>query len=668
MGLGGDDSSPVSLKAEFTAPQNGKPGRLFITATITPGWHIYSLNQGGDSLIPTKIEVTPSDKFKLTGQFVSSPPPKIEQMPQAFPGLDIETHSDTVTWQVPIELKAGVDPAKLTIEGIVSYQACMTMCIPPQDASFTAKLGPGVDIPLDSTDVNPLPSNEANQNITENATQAHVNPPQTTETPQSPANENLLQWHTYSADTLKKLVGPNFDVNLMKANLKDQQTDSLGWILIFGFLGGLILNVMPCVLPVIGLKILSFVEQSGHNRWNAFSLNIWYSAGLISVFLLLASLAVFARLGWGELFQYPEFNVVLTSVVFAMGLSFLGVWEIPIPGFVSSGKTADLSTREGAAGAFAKGVITTILATPCTGPFMGTAIAWAVGQSPLVTYLVFFSVGLGMASPYLLIGAFPELIRFLPKPGEWMDTFKQIMGFVLLATVVYIFTFMDVVYIVPCFGLLIACWVGCWWIGRTPIYASLGTRAFSWLVAIGIVCIGWVMLFTGLNVISKGKIPFDSLLGVMASRMADRYELKSTQQTTFTFDKSTGARTVLVDFTADWCLTCKTFEATVLNTEPVQKKIEENGVVLLKADCTNIKKESDATKMLRDLGSGGLPTIAIFPAKNPNAVIVFQGAYRQSALLQALNDAGPSLSVKKSDGTKDSSESAKEKTVIPNLP
>jgi thiol:disulfide interchange protein len=556
----------------------------------------------------------------------------------------------------------------LTITGIVSYQACMTMCIPPQDASFTAKLGQGVDVPVATADVKPTPKDDANQNNAANPEPKKTELPKAAPAPSNDPGESELQWHPYSAETLQLLVGPEFDINRMKANLKNQQTDSLAWTLLFGFLGGLILNIMPCVLPVIGLKILSFVEQSGHNRWNAFSLNIWYSAGLISVFLLLASLAAFARLGWGELFQYPEFNVALVAVVFVMGLSFLGVWEIPIPGFVSSGKSAELSAREGAAGAFAKGVITTILATPCTGPFMGTAIAWAVSQSPLVTYLVFFSVGLGMASPYLLIGAFPELIRFLPKPGAWMDTFKQIMGFVLLATVVYIFTFMDVVYIVPCFGLLVACWTGCWWIGRTPIYASLGTRAFSWLVAIGIVCIGWVMLFTGLDVISMGKIPFDSLLGVMASRMADRYELKSTRQTAIDFDQSSGAHTVLVDFTADWCLTCKTFEATVLNTEPVKKKIEANGVVLLKADCTKFQQVSDATTMLRALGSGGLPTIAIFPAKDPNAVIVFQGAYRQSALLKALDDAGPSLLAKKSEKTPDLSESTKEKRVSQNSP
>ena len=421
---------------------------------------------------------------------------------------------------------------------------------------------------------------------------------------------------------------------------------------------------MPCVLPVIGLKILSFIEQSGQNRWNTFSLNLWYSAGLISVFLLLASLAAFANLGWGQLFQYSAFNVALAVIVFAMGLSFLGVWEIPIPGFVGSGKSAELSAREGASGAFAKGVITTILATPCTGPFMATAVAWAVAQPPLNTYLVFFSVGLGMASPYLLIGAFPALIRFLPKPGAWMDTFKQIMGFVLMGTVVYIFTFLDWSYVVPALGLLIACWAGCWWIGRTPLYANFGAKARTWLEAAAFVGAAWILLFPGLKGITAGKLDWGSLHDVMSSRLEEKIdwqiatyldrqqtegnELVHTGRTVPPVDPAAGPYTILIDFTADWCATCKFLEATVLHSEPVREKLERNGVVLMKGDCTNYKEVNDANIMLKELGAGGVPTIAIFPAKNPNAVILFRGAYTQEAILKALDAAGPSKLIESS--------------------
>jgi len=154
-------------------------------------------------------------------------------------------------------------------------------------------------------------------------------------------------------------------------------------------------------------------------------------------------------MGWGQQFSSVTFNVVLASIVFVFGLSFLGVWEIPIPGFVGSGKTNELADREGPVGAFSKGVLTTVLATRCSGPLLGTALTWAVSQPPMLTYLVFTFVGLGMASPYLLAAAFPNITDLLPKPGAWMNTFKQSMGFVLLATVAYLLTFIPISVVVP---------------------------------------------------------------------------------------------------------------------------------------------------------------------------------------------------------------------------
>jgi suppressor for copper-sensitivity B len=666
FGGAGDDSNPVTLQAEFSEAKGDAPARLFITATIKAGWHIYSITQSSGGPIKTEIKLSPSDKFKLIGDFKAEPKPKIEQQPEAFPGLDLETHAEKVTWHAPIKLAPGADPAALKIEGTLFFQPCDdNNCLPPRDEKFTAGLGPGVSLPAeqiaDATSVTP-PSSDSREikGAFPGTEQTHEKPPIAAKAPAGNAVSSKLQWRPFSAASFKQIAGPNFDIDRMKANLKSQQSSSLGWQLLFGFLGGLILNIMPCVLPVIGLKVLSFIEQSSQNRWNTFALNLWYSAGLISVFLLLASLAVFANLGWGQLFQYSAFNVALAAIVFVMGLSFLGVWEIPIPGFIGSGKSAELSAREGASGAFIKGVITTILATPCTGPFMATAIAWAVAQPPVNTYLVFFSVGLGMASPYLLIGAFPALIRFLPKPGAWMDTFKQIMGFVLLGTVVYIFTFLDWSYIVPSLGLLIACWAACWWIGRTPLYAEFGAKARTWFEAVAFVGISWIFLFPGLKGLTGGKVDWGSLHEVMSSRLdekidwqiakyldgqqAEGYELVHTGRTVPPIDETAGPYTVLIDFTADWCATCKFLEATVLHSEPVREKLMQNGVVLLKGDCTNYKEVNDANSMLKTLGAGGVPTIAIFPAKEPNSVILFRGAYTQQAMLKALDDAGPSKS------------------------
>ena len=198
-------------------------------------------------------------------------------------------------------------------------------------------------------------------------------------------------------------AGPTF-----KPQIEGTNVTSLGAAILYSLLGGLILNLMPCVLPVIGLKILSFVDQGGQSRARVFTLNVWYSAGIILIFMALATLAVYAGLAWGEHFQSAAFNISVSAVVFVMALSLLGVWEIPIPGFIGSGKAVELASREGAVGAFAKGALTTVLATPCVGPFLGAVFSYTLTlkEHPETVYLIYGAIGLGMASPYLLIGAF----------------------------------------------------------------------------------------------------------------------------------------------------------------------------------------------------------------------------------------------------------------------
>ncbi|MEZ6106578.1 MAG: cytochrome c biogenesis protein CcdA [Pirellulaceae bacterium] len=190
----------------------------------------------------------------------------------------------------------------------------------------------------------------------------------------------------------------------------------LYWVGI-SFLAGLILNVMPCVLPVIGLKIMSLVSQAGSHRLQIFYLNVWLSLGIIFVFMLLGTLAVVFGMAWSDHFTNPIFVVVLTGIVFAFGLSFLGVWEVPIPGFAGSSEANQLAQREGAIGAFFKGVLSTVLATPCAGPMMIPALAFATSQPAGIALGMFAAMGIGMASPYLLIGIFPKLIRWLPSPA-----------------------------------------------------------------------------------------------------------------------------------------------------------------------------------------------------------------------------------------------------------
>ncbi len=373
---------------------------------------------------------------------------------------------------------------------------------------------------------------------------------------------------------------------------------SLLVMLAFSLAGGFVLNFMPCVLPVIGLKILSFAEQAGRSRRHILTLNLWYSLGLLSVFMVLATLSSAVNLGlhdtnlhWGQQFSSTAFNVTMVGLVFVMALSFLGVWEIPIPGFVGSGRANEVAMRKGAVGAFSKGVITTVLATPCSGPLLGAVFGYTLKQPPAVTYAIFAAIGLGMAAPYLLIGAFPSLIRMLPKPGAWMETFKQMMGFLMLGTIVFFFSFMNRDYLVPTFAMMIGLWAAVWWIGRVSIVEPLSHRLKAWAQGIVVAALVGVASFTWLT-------PRESLIPWKGFSQAELARLTGEGQT------------VLVDFTAEWCPNCKLNLRYAIETPEVRELLDANKIVPLLADWTD--GSAEVTKTLESLDSASIPVLAIF--------------------------------------------------------
>ncbi|GAB4131079.1 protein-disulfide reductase DsbD family protein [Thermopirellula anaerolimosa] len=666
-GGGGLFGTPkVRVKAAFTEATSTRPALLFVQAEIDPGWHIYSVTQTGDGPRPTIIRLKPDQGVRVASAFVPDRDPE-RKTEAAFPGIEVETHDGAVWWVAAIAIDPNVDVSKLAIQGVLNAQPCdASSCLPPQDLPFTAAR---VASPPIAEDVLAalLPtllaggsrSGDQPPAASDSSTGDTAKPTPST-APQggliSPIPEDWsgddLPWQPFTMRTFLALVGDEFDPDAMQANVGFTKWSWQEFVLkiLAGFLGGIILNVMPCVLPVIGLKLLSFIQTAGEDRRRAFALNAWYSAGLLSIFLLLAILAVFLKLGWGYLFKFAEFNVVMAAIVFAMALAFLGVWSIPIPGFVGSGKAVELAQKEGAVGAFLKGVLTTILATPCTGPFMGAALAWAFSQPPSVVFAVFMSVGLGMASPYLVVGAFPELMRFMPKPGPWMESFERVMGFVLLGTVVYIFTYLDWPYLAPTLGLLFAIWAALWWVERTGFTASSSKKFRAWLEAAAFVAVMWLLLFPGIRVDGR---QWGGLLSVMEHRFLRRattvVDLKLFQEgkQIVSGDQAEkpivppGKYTILVDCTADWCVNCKTLEATVLNTEPVRRILRENKVVLLQADWTH--ESPEVTRFLNWLGFQQVPVVVVFPAGRPNEPFVFTGMFTQRDIVQAVEKAGPSV-------------------------
>lgn len=678
--LGNGSSDKVRVNAVVTRLPGLDRPVLIVRASVAQGWHIYSLTQGPGGPIPTRITIFSPEGVRFVGGFAVEPPPKVHREP-AFPGVTVETHEGEIFWasqlEVPQDLLEKLEA--LEVEGTLVSQPCdADSCLPPQSQNFVARFtrNPPITGAILEKLAQQIASGKTVQPSQKTGGGPAASPPTSAgqegtfvnrkaQTGSSPSldssrgkitrgpHEELLPWLPFTVEKFRTLVGPEFNPANLEISLF-QEASATWWYLLLkmgaGFLGGIFLNIMPCVLPVIGLKLFAFIQQAGESRWKAFWLNVWYSIGLLSVFALLAVLAITLQYGWGHLFRLAGFNVVMAAIVFAMALAFLGIWTIPIPGFVGSGKVMQLTQQEGIPGAFFKGVFTTILATPCTGPFMGSALAWAFTQTPLTIFLVFMSVGLGMASPYLIVGIFPNLIRFLPKPGPWMEVFERLMGFVLLGTVLFILTFLDWPYVVPTVGLLFAIWAACWWIERAAM-TGMGLRKIrAWVEAIVFVGLAWLVLFPGIPI---RNTRLGGLLSVMESRFRQRVQELALREALraspaeLTNDAvylpsqfAQGGYTVLVDCTADWCLTCKTLEATVLNSRRVQEALREKGVILMKADWTH--EAPEVTQFLTWLGFRQVPVIAIFPAGRPNNPIVFTGWYTQRGILQALEQAGPS--------------------------
>ena len=469
----------------------GSTVRVVITAEPDPQWHIYAYAEQDDQDLtePTLILLSSNPGWEAGGVTASAQPIEHET------GLSEQPiqhyHEQPVSWTIELSVPTGTEAGEYELAGFIGYQTCdENGCDPPTAAQFRVTL--------------PVASREQ-------------------------AGKVLLTFQETNYSTVRDRAAPPVAGNDSLAGL------SVVTILALAFLAGLILNVMPCVLPVIGLKIMAFVQQAGESRMRVFALNFWYSLGLLFVFWILATGAFFLQVGWGGQFSSVGFNVVLMGIVFVFGLSLLGVWEIPIPGLVGSGKASELTEKEGYFGAFCKGSLTTVLATPCTGPFLGPAIGWAIKQPVVMNYVTFTCIGLGMAAPYLLIGAFPKLIRVLPKPGAWMNTFKEVMGFVLMGTVVFIFFFLDKQYTVHALSLMVALGFSCWLIGKTPFTATGGQKFRAWAGGISFSALTAVAAFylvptmLTMNELSWEPYSRDSLDGYRAN-----------------------GRTVLVDFTADW--------------------------------------------------------------------------------------------------------------------
>ena len=422
-------------------------------------------------------------------------------------------------------------------------------------------------------------------------------------------------------------------------------TLSLPMLLLFSFLGGLLLNVMPCVLPVISLKVLSFVHQAGQDVKQTRVLGLLFGAGVvISFWILVATVAAVrataAQVGWGFQFQSPLFVLAMSVVVLIFAMNLFGVFEIAGPSF--SGAAADARGRRGA---FLHGVLATALATPCTAPFLGTAIGFAFTQPLPILFLAFTAAAVGLALPYVLLSWHPAWLRRLPRPGAWMIRFKQAMGFVLVGTVVWLLSVLSsqlgpegVIWsIVFLTFVAFAVWI----IGQVPPTAKTSTRVACRVAAVALAAGGY---YWAMEHELRWREPVEIESAVAgSSQNGIQWQPFSLADLRSRVERG---ETVLVDFTADWCWSCKVNERTVLSSASVEEQIRRLDVTAVKADWT--RRNPEITQLLAKFGRAGVPFYVVFPAGRLTEPIALSEVITPSSVIDALQRAGPSRKAERS--------------------
>ena len=379
-------------------------------------------------------------------------------------------------------------------------------------------------------------------------------------------------------------------------------------ILGFAFLGGMILNLMPCVFPILSIKVMNFMQMAGHDPKKVRLHGYVFGAGVLISFLALALLLIILRaggqeLGWGFQLQTPAFIAFMTFLMFALGLSLMGVFEIGNSLINVAGKT---NTGEGLKGSFFSGILATILATPCTAPFMGTAIGVAITLPAGTALIIFATLGLGMAAPYVLLSSFPALIKFMPKPGAWMETFKQAMAFPLFATAIWlIWVYGQQAGIDGLTRLLVGLLllsIGIWILHRwKAIQISGKVRVFSRAVVAVCIIGGFILSIPGNTRLSEGnELSATNSYGIEWTAYSDNTLQQQLDE----------GKNVFIDFTAAWCITCKANERIVFSSERVRNKFSDLDFVMIKADWTN--RNPEITRALASFGRNGVPLYVIY--------------------------------------------------------
>ena len=620
------------------------PGQDFTAGLyfkLEPGWHVYWIN-AGDSGEPPIIHWTlPAG---VTAGAMQFPAPK--RLPLG-PLMDFG-YEHQVLFPVPMHVAPEFKPSgsSATLAANVSWLVCREVCIPgkatlslDRQTLASAPAKPGIiaaDQQIISEFANtlpqPLPSGDAarfqttskgftltvetnqrehsaeffpfDQNILANAAPQPVQFRRNGVQIALTKDENLSKTPAQLHGLLVLGSGQAYKIHATPGTLAlaaaVPPASTFLHIILLAFAGGIILNLMPCVFPVLFLKGLALVQSSTEERRKLRLHGLVYTAGILVCFwiivgILLALRSAGGNLGWGFQFQSPVFLVVLALLLFFLGLSLAGQFEI---GLSITRAGSGLAAKQGLAGSFFTGVLAVVVATPCTAPLMGAAIGYALASSAAVSIAVFTAVALGLAFPYLLLAFNPAWTRLLPRPGAWMEILKQAASILLFGTVIWLVWVFNqtassgaLVFLLSGFLLLaIAGWILGRWPAKSPATIA-AVVVLACAVALPIWSLRAFAPTAAVNAQNTQWQPF-------TPQLVAQYQAQG--------------KPVFVDFTASWCLSCQVNERVVLDRADVQQRLNSSGVELVRADWT--RKDPTIANALAALGRSGVPTYVLYPA------------------------------------------------------
>ena len=589
---------PPDMHMEYSAGALKDGGKLAVSITIPGNWHVNANKVTDEFLKPSSIEA------KAEGIEFDSPvwPNPNKEYNEALE-LEILTFRGTFTVEIPVKSASG-NYDSLGTEVTFHYQACdNSICLAP--ASKTIRLDGRLGATENGTD------NAATQNVS--------------------AKKAAFVDGGNGSDNRNEISAENIDEN------SPENRAGVAALLFFALLGGIILNLMPCVLPVLSLKLFSLIKQAGESRGRLLALGGATTAGILCSFWILAAVVAAVKAGggsagWGMQFQSAGFIAFMVVILTAFAMSFFGVFEIWLP-WNATTKMDAAGHKAGFAGAFFTGALLVLLSTPCSAPFLGTAMGFAFTASTPVLFLFFTAAGLGLALPYMLVSAFPSVLKVFPKPGAWMVKLQKVMGILLLVTVAWLLWIVNEqagILGVILFAVVVAVSVG----GSVAVgkFAPPGVAFKRELMTLGGSTIVIAVVWFAAIAPQYDAAATEHFNARMQEQMTADGWYRYSPALIEEFAKAN--RTVFIDATADWCLTCKTNEAAVLNREEFRHAMDSLGVALVKADWTRETPEVNA--LLRSMHKSGVPAYAIYPKGNAAKQIVLPELLTTAAIVEKI--------------------------------